>query len=321
MYESYYSLEYDDEHHEDLRSFPTRRSSDLSLSFCHLHSTCAWMYRCTVRVGILFTCWQAWTIRVSRRKLPSPPLDRKSTRLNSSHVRISYAVFCLKKIGSRDTALQEDVRILLLARVRRRAPRRSTLFPYTTLFRSVTQLLPLTLNVCLDVPLHCTCRDTLHLLAGMDYQSQPSQVTITTIRSEEHTSELQSRPHLVCRLLLEKNRITRYGPSGRCTNPITRSSTTTSTTKIYALSLHDALPICHSASATYTQRVLGCTAALYVSGYSSLAGRHGLSESAVASYHHHHWLDAWHTECRPPVALAEAVLLPWLGRGILPACY
>ena len=46
--------------------------------------------------------------------------DRKSTRLNSSHITISYAVFCLKKI------------FLMIRR-----PPRSTLFPYTTLFRSV----------------------------------------------------------------------------------------------------------------------------------------------------------------------------------------
>ena len=45
--------------------------------------------------------------------------DRKSTRLNSSHSKISYAVFCLKKI------------FLMIRR-----PPRSTLFPYTTLFRS-----------------------------------------------------------------------------------------------------------------------------------------------------------------------------------------
>ena len=47
--------------------------------------------------------------------------DRKSTRLNSSHITISYAVFCLKK------------KIFLMIR----RPPRSTLFPYTTLFRSV----------------------------------------------------------------------------------------------------------------------------------------------------------------------------------------
>src|SRR5574344_2104577 len=50
--------------------------------------------------------------------------DRKSTRLNSSHQIISYAVFCLKKKN-----------IFFFLMIRR--PPRSTLFPYTTLFRSV----------------------------------------------------------------------------------------------------------------------------------------------------------------------------------------
>src|SRR2546429_280926 len=64
--------------------------------------------------------------------------------------------------------------------------------------------------------------------------------TWSDARSEEHTSELQSRLHLVCRLLLEK-RSTQYIPS--------RSSlrffffNDTATTEIYTLSLHDALPI------------------------------------------------------------------------------
>src|SRR6266699_4152332 len=60
-----------------------------------------------------------------------------------------------------------------------RRPPRSTLFPYTTLFRSTS---PVT-----DYPGTC-----------------PSAPRRTAFRSEEHTSELQSRPHLVCRLLLEK---------------------------------------------------------------------------------------------------------------------
>src|SRR5436305_8140138 len=63
-----------------------------------------------------------------------------------------------------------------------RRPPRSTLFPYTTLFRS-----PLP-----DVP----CR------AGPRTGRRTRQP-----RSEEHTSELQSRPHIVCRLLLEKKKI------------------------------------------------------------------------------------------------------------------
>src|SRR3989442_2775135 len=67
-----------------------------------------------------------------------------------------------------------------------RRPPRSTLFPYTTLFRSVvgTKRLPLGNSRFWD------------FVAGIRFD----------FRSEEHTSELQSRPHLVCRLLLEKKK-------------------------------------------------------------------------------------------------------------------
>src|SRR5215813_14598127 len=69
-----------------------------------------------------------------------------------------------------------------------RRPPRSTLFPYTTLFRSL-RLLRLQIR---------------HLHAGDATlcEVEPLQ----PVRSEEHTSELQSRPHLVCRLLLEKKK-------------------------------------------------------------------------------------------------------------------
>src|SRR5690606_32770336 len=65
--------------------------------------------------------------------------DRKSTRLNSSHVKISYAVFCLKKE-------QHSLHAAVLWRsgalkIRSRLPR-STLFPYTTLFRSFDEWQP-----------------------------------------------------------------------------------------------------------------------------------------------------------------------------------
>src|SRR3989442_11849389 len=67
-----------------------------------------------------------------------------------------------------------------------RRPPRSTLFPYTTLFRSVQ------IAVCAPA----RAQDALTVVTA-----QP-----TGERSEEHTSELQSRPHLVCRLLLEKKK-------------------------------------------------------------------------------------------------------------------
>src|SRR6266581_2985369 len=122
-----------------------------------------------------------------------------------------------------------------------RRPPRSTLFPYTTLFRSTP---------------------------NFDYQADAWAAILAPRaqqrgrRSEEHTSELQSPVHLVCRLLLAKKnssakpmtslsltRITsiRYPRSRRPR----RSSYTamlfffndTATTEIYTLSLHDALPI------------------------------------------------------------------------------
>src|SRR3989442_8837067 len=79
-----------------------------------------------------------------------------------------------------------------------RRPPRSTLFPYTTLFRS------LHLRNVLD-----TQRDRLlgARLRAVGHRSVLRRVPgHHSARSEEHTSELQSRPHLVCRLLLEKKK-------------------------------------------------------------------------------------------------------------------
>src|SRR5437879_11166846 len=76
-------------HHLDLHSFPTRRSSDLSVVTIPLHeppTCCADHAAPLVRVRH-HHCSFSWPY----------PRDRKSTRLNSSHRCISYAVFCLKK--------------------------------------------------------------------------------------------------------------------------------------------------------------------------------------------------------------------------------
>src|SRR2546422_2825184 len=82
-----------------------------------------------------------------------------------------------------------------------RRPPRSTLFPYTTLFRSGGKGL-------LDRP----------LLDQFVQTGQRHQVCAKLIRSEEHTSELQSRLHLVCRLLLEKKKKQSYLFSTRVHN-------------------------------------------------------------------------------------------------------
>src|SRR6266702_4146880 len=129
-----------------------------------------------------------------------------------------------------------------------RRPPRSTLFPYTTLFRS-------------------SARTRLSPAARRWPPAPPSRR-----RSEEHTSELQSRGHLVCRLLLEKKKLasaTKARSARRCLEhrpphflyiqhcfPIEYGRegaeprggcffffNSTATTEIYTLSLHDALPI------------------------------------------------------------------------------
>src|SRR5947209_8710112 len=141
-------------------------------------------------------------------------LDRKSTRLNSSHANISYAVFCLI-----------------------RHPHRSTLFPYTTLFRSdedrhvlaQPRLIVEHIGAGLRVLREHILQNLAHRTAGglgvgTCYVAlnvgREDHLGHCGARSEEHTSELQSRQYLVCRLLLDP-----------------------SPTSIYTLSLHDALPI------------------------------------------------------------------------------
>src|SRR5690554_7185060 len=85
-------------------------------------------------------------------------------------------------------------------------PPRSTLFPYTTLFRSVGDELVQDVPV-LDQDLPGGVVRGLDVAADLvvDRGSYVLRV-VTLVRSEEHTSELQSRPHLVCRLLLEKKK-------------------------------------------------------------------------------------------------------------------
>src|SRR3712207_7284821 len=85
-----------------------------------------------------------------------------------------------------------------------RRPPRSTLFPYTTLFRSARLLRGLQRldRICVIEPksVEEMLRIVHHLPAGLAHQADG-------VRSEEHTSELQSRQYLVCRLLLEKKKI------------------------------------------------------------------------------------------------------------------
>src|SRR2546430_10896947 len=80
-----------------------------------------------------------------------------------------------------------------------RRPPRSTLFPYTTLFRSRDAL-------------HGEARWRLDREPGLDHGLLRRNLSQRVVRSEEHTSELQSQSNLVCRLLLEKKKNTYYMP-------------------------------------------------------------------------------------------------------------
>src|SRR3989442_3362031 len=85
-----------------------------------------------------------------------------------------------------------------------RRPPRSTLFPYTTLFRSV--LWSIRLVGILGVLGFCGLTISIGISSICNRNSKSTKSKDSQDRSEEHTSELQSRPHLVCRLLLEKKR-------------------------------------------------------------------------------------------------------------------
>src|SRR2546427_4084137 len=88
-----------------------------------------------------------------------------------------------------------------------RRPPRSTLFPYTTLFRSEIATLDLLSGGRLDVGLGRGYQHYEFERFGLELESGRQRWDeAVDIRSEEHTSELQSQSNLVCRLLLEKKK-------------------------------------------------------------------------------------------------------------------
>src|SRR5256884_6582490 len=101
-----------------------------------------------------------------------------------------------------------------------RRPPRSTLFPYTTLFRSCTQP-PSTAHAERGWESSCgpprsnwisSLTQAPHLNTDHRPDTQGGAARLGPNRSEEHTSELQSRLHLVCRLLLEKKKTSQLPP-------------------------------------------------------------------------------------------------------------
>src|SRR5699024_11585863 len=93
---------------QDLHSFPTRRSSDLTRMYFNMCLAYTGREEITNAINEVRECVSKGILHVGdinaeslasamySRGMPEPE-DRKSTRLNSSHVSISYAVFCLKK--------------------------------------------------------------------------------------------------------------------------------------------------------------------------------------------------------------------------------
>src|SRR5215510_10512053 len=134
---------------------------------------------------------------------PAPRKDRPaSTSMAEAHTYVACTISGASVLGRMCRANSLPVRVPLFFFLMIRRPPRSTLFPYTTLFRSE--------------PVVHTAREP---------QRETQCVGAGALRSEEHTSELQSRGHLVCRLLLEKKK-----PNTHAHHYVTIKKTKTTTT-------------------------------------------------------------------------------------------
>src|SRR5688500_8464988 len=179
------------------------------------------MKRCTLSASAPLTRGSRSCSIASRKSLRTPrcqscgkaigsaPVDRKSTRLNSSHLVISYAVFCLKKQNRGRAARRTRPRP---SDAERRAHAHA-LPPFPT--RRSSDLLP---QQRVDEAMHLERLGAAHarfavVLDRVEEITQDATVPVVreshrvgARRSEEHTSELQSPCNLVCRLLLEKTK-------------------------------------------------------------------------------------------------------------------
>src|SRR5258705_376281 len=175
--------------------------------------------------------------RMATRTVESDFRDRKSTRLNSSHLGISYAVFCLKKKNVLFRSLKSDSTVLVallcintLQNRQRYPPPRSSPRPFAIrILRLISRVAlfyfvfthPLLLfsffffNDTATTEIYTlSLHDALPISEGIPLpvlqcvapQDGDQDRGVRFQRSEEHTSELQSLRHLVCRLLLEKKK-------------------------------------------------------------------------------------------------------------------
>src|SRR6185295_5034410 len=135
--------------------------------------------------------------------------DRKSTRLNSSHANISYAVFCLKKkktlTSYQCTCIDTKNRMPPTRSPKISGTHRSDWSPLSIIFfftaPATTEIYTLSLHDALPI-LVSPCPGSRRPTIGI-WHAPAHGGRFGLLRSEEHTSELQSRQYLVCRLLLE----------------------------------------------------------------------------------------------------------------------
>src|SRR5471032_2837974 len=156
--------------------------------------------------------------------VPPRKTDRKSTRLNSSHITISYAVFCLKKKNNAGADVTQDLHDITTGTyianeidamgccalpLQIDVIDLEQLSPIVFFFffndTATTEIYTLSLHdalpICVDFIILLRLGETLFGKDGRDRR-----------RSEEHTSELQSHHDLVCRLLLAKKKEQRIFP-------------------------------------------------------------------------------------------------------------
>src|SRR6266478_1564233 len=146
--------------------------------------------------------------------------DRKSTRLNSSHSQISYAVFCLKKknisdiegvvdgciqraadAGTSDSGTGGQPDLIGIRKLAHRQDQHASVIFFFFSDAPTTEIYTLSLHDALPIS-KCS---SAHRAACSSPDSEICSPNISPAsRSEEHTSELQSQSNLVCRLLLEK---------------------------------------------------------------------------------------------------------------------
>src|SRR2546421_668734 len=164
--------------------------------------------------------------RVGRGRRSGPPgrRDRKSTRLNSSHDQISYAVFCLKKKKKeKQLRIMHRVQQIRIVNFVLSLPSPSFLILCCALLliffffndTATTEIYTLSLHDALPISSdsgarairpYSASRARLESPCARASRARSKERPAWAKRSEEHTSELQSRSDLVCRLLLEKKK-------------------------------------------------------------------------------------------------------------------